>query len=315
MPRKNASIKPMLAHVGSIDDLQCKDCIFEPKVDGIRALCHISTSMTLYTRSGHNITKQFPELNFRAQVNATQCILDGEIVAYNAHGNPEFNLLQGRDQLTRTQAIAEQAQAHPATFIVFDILEKNGVSLCNLTLLERKKILAKTIKDSPGIERIPYTHEGKKLWQLMKKRGLEGVMAKTIDGLYHPEERTSDWLKIKFLQSIDCIIVGYTQSKRLVSALALGLYDKKELLYIGKVGTGFSEKELTTLYAQIKKTPLAKEPLSDRTDLRDIIWLKPKLVCEIQYQEFTKKRHLRKPVFLRMRTDKKPVDCTVSSTW
>lgn len=300
----------MLSYVGKKEDLSRTDCIFEPKLDGFRALCYVNHTVYLKSRTGRDMTKQFPEFNFRKYIKAKSCIIDGEIVVYDQKGNPNFNLLQLHEGLTPHQISYASGEKRPATFVVFDILEKNGKSLCNYPLMERKKILQKTIKNGDGIELIAYTNDGKKLWQLMKKRGLEGVMIKQKESFYYPSKRTSVWLKLKFSQSIDCVIIGYTQEKRLISSLALGVYHNKKLIYLSKVGTGFNEQELRNLYAQFSLLKTDKPPVTD-CPFTTIIWVKPKLVCEVKYFEITKDRHLRKPVFIRLRTDKLPKNCTL----
>jgi bifunctional non-homologous end joining protein LigD len=311
MPKKENDFKPMLAKTGTIEDLERTDYIFEPKLDGIRVLCHINKTISLYTRTGRNITKQFPEITATRCVNTkTSCVLDGEIIVYNAKGIPDFNLIQGRYQLESEHDILQQAENLPATLVVFDILEKNHQSVCDKPLLERKKILSTIFHKAKTIELIPYTYEGKKLWKLMKKMGAEGVMAKEAESIYYPGRRVDTWRKIKFVETVDCIIIGYVQEKRAISALALGLYNKKKIVYMGKVGTGFTENDIKMLYEKIEKIPQTHAP-SLTKNIRSVIWIKPQLVCEIRYQEITKDGHFRKPVFIHLRPDKKPTDCTI----
>lgn len=290
----------MLSKLGTRDDLELPDYIFEPKLDGIRALCFVNKQMKFMTRNGLDITHQFPEFDFRDQIKARECILDGEIITYNKNGHPDFNLLQNRAQTD----IA-------ATYVVFDILELNGKSLINLPLLERKKILKKIIKERGSLEKVPFTTNGKKLWKLIKKHRLEGVMAKKSDSFYHPGRRTHDWVKIKSTHTLDCVVIGYTQEKRHVSSLALGLYKEHHLYYVGKVGTGFSATEIYNLYSKLQKIT-AKTPHAINAEYatRGIIWVKPKLVAEIEYLMMTKDQRLRAPVYIHLRFDKEPMQCT-----
>jgi len=301
---------PMLAAIGSKDDLERKDFIYEPKLDGYRALCYVNKQVKLFTRNEHDITDKFPELaDIRDAITAKSCVLDGELVVYNDDGLPNFQLVQGRDQLGSSLVIAQRSTQHPVTFIVFDILEYNGKSVMDKPLSERKKLLKKIIKDTDRITVIPFTTDGKKLWQQMTKLGVEGVMAKEAESLYYPGKRKKVWLKVKQFQTADCVIIGYTQEKRLISALALGMYDKKgNLVYVGNVGTGFSELEQKELYKKLKPLAIKKVPV-DGLQLKDIKWVKPKLVSEIKYLEFTKDKKLRNPVFLHLRTDKPPEEC------
>lgn len=288
----------MLAKIGAHEDLERKDWIFEPKLDGFRALCILKNNkLSFISRNNHDMTASYPEFQFRNQIKATNCVLDGEIVVYDKKGRTNFNLLQNR-----------KISPVPATYVAFDILSKNGKDLTHLTLLERRKILQATIIDGNHLETIASSRNGKLLWKEIKKHDLEGVMAKDAASLYYPGVRTNKWLKIKRHSTIDCIIVGYTQEKRQVSSLALGLYDGNQLLFIGKVGTGFSEKTVKELYSLFKKIEISKPRVIN--PIEEVIWLKPKLVCEIKFAEVTKDKKLRSPVFLHLRDDKEPKECT-----
>ncbi len=306
---------PMLAMIGSKEDLERKDLIFEPKLDGYRALLYVDKDIELFSRNEHDITAQFPEFeNIRDAINAKSCVLDGELICYDAEGNPNFELIQGRSQLGSKMIITIRAQDNPATFVVFDILEYNGKSVLDKPLLERKKLLEKIIGKSDRIVTIPYAHDGKKMWKEILKRDAEGVMAKQSEGHYYPGKRKDVWIKIKQFETIDCIVIGYTQERRLISSLALGVYDKKgNLVFIGNVGTGFDEAMQKELYKKLQ--PLHENiAIEGRTKLSGIKWVKPVLVVEVKYLEFTKDKKLRHATFLRIRTDKTAEQCTLPIT-
>lgn len=293
----------MLCMLGDTHDLTHKGYIYEPKLDGIRAICYMGPKgIKLITRNGIDITHQFPEFKFAKNIKAISCVIDGEIVTYDKKGHSDFNLLQNR-------AIS----GIPATFVVFDILEKNGKSLIDLPLSERKKILESTLKDGNGLEVVFHTTEGKKLWKAAKKFHLEGVIAKKLDEPYYPDTRVNHWIKIKFTKELECVIIGFTQDKRNVSSLALGLYKRGKLYYVGKVGTGFDEGDIADLYKKFQ-TALAKECLAVNCETapNGIIWVKPKFVANIKYFQMTRDKRLRGPVYLHLRTDKKPSECTFS---
>lgn len=271
--------------------------IYEPKLDGFRALCFVNSSMKFISRNDIDITdKFFKDADFRKNIKAKTCVLDGEIVAYDKAGKPSFNLLKNG------------AQAH---YIVFDILMKDGKSLTNKPLLERKKILDEVLSDGDYIQKIPYTKQGKLLWNKVVTYGLEGVMAKEVDSIYYPGERSHVWLKIKLLNTLDAVIVGYKTGKRIISSLALGLYDDQGVLtYIGNVGTGFNDALLEELYPKLHSLETKMAPIKKTdSDVDAIIWMKPKLVCEVKYQQITSYNILRIASFLRLRIDKKPADC------
>lgn len=289
-------ILPMNAYTADSSMLKNKKYFFEPKLDGIRALCFANKTLKFVSRSGRNITSEYKEFNFRTSINAKSCILDGEIVVYNKQQNPSFSLWQ---------------QGYEAHFAVFDILMKDGKSLMGLPLIERKKILNQTVTDSDIIEKVFYTKNGPGLWKEIKKRNLEGVVAKEENSFYFPGIRSSVWLKIKLVKTIDCIIVGFTSGRRALSSLLLALYDEhKKLRYIGKVGTGFSQDLIKQLLEKFKKIE-QKRPLLENIKDKNVTWIKPKLVCEINYTEFTPQGHLRHPSFKQLRPDKKPADATI----
>jgi len=301
---------PMLAKVGDKKGLSKKGFIFEPKLDGTRALCYKNKELKFINRRNTNITHRYPEFKFAENINAKSCILDGEIIVYDKKGNPDFNLLQKREQLDKKLLIELRSGQYPATYVVFDILKKDGKDLTRLPLSKRKEILQKTVQDSKTTEKIFWTTNGKKLWKEITKRKLEGVMAKKKDSKYYAGKRTPAWLKIKFLKTIDCIIVGYTQEKRVISALALAIYDEGRLKYIGRVGTGFTTNFLQQLHDKLKKSKTKKVPVK-YTGSKKIQWVKPEYVCEVRYLEISKDKKLRAPAFLRMRYDKPPKECVL----
>lgn len=284
----------MNAHIGDKSLLERTDYIFEPKLDGIRALCYVNKTMRFVSRNNKEL--DYPELHQRSAIKAKQAILDGEVIAFDQHGVPSFNALQ----LGGTPYYA-----------VFDILMKDNEVLVNKPIEERKKILHKTVKQTTHINLIPFTDDGKKMWREIKKKQLEGVMAKLKGSRYYPGIRSYVWLKIKERNTIDCIIIGYTKEKRAVSSLALALYDdKKKLRYIGKTGTGFSQETIDMLAAKFKKLKKIENPFAD-LKVRGIIWIEPKLVAEIKYVQITPYGMLRISAFVRLRPDKKPEECTV----
>lgn len=295
----------MKAKIGDKSYLNKKGYIYEPKLDGYRALCYVNDNIKLISRNGKSFNETFPSLtNFRQNIKAQSCILDGEIIAYDKHGNPNFSLLDSYANLS---------------YVVFDILELNSKLLIKEPLDERKKILNEIVRQGNGIEINFFTQNGQALWDEMFKRNLEGVMAKKANGHYYPGKRTDQWVKIKSFNTIDCVIVGYASGRRNVSSLALGLYDQdKKLHYIGNVGTGFNDEILTELEKMLKplhdpklEIVLSKDRGSDwLRSVKKIKWVKPKLVCEVKYQEVTSYGILRIPVFKRLRIDKKPLECT-----
>jgi bifunctional non-homologous end joining protein LigD len=302
-------IKPMLAQIGKKPDLSKKGYFFEPKLDGTRAICTITPrQITFINRRNNNITRRYPEIvnELREVINAERCILDGEIVVYDDKGNPSFNLLQKREQVDKLFEIELRSSEYPATYVVFDILDLNGKSLLSLPLVKRKEILDGVVQNGKHVEKIYSTENGKALWKEVVKRKLEGVMAKPKASLYHAGERPPVWLKIKYLKTLDCVIAGYTHEKRIISSIAVAAYRNGKLHYLGRVGTGFTEEFLKDLHKKLKRV---SKPSVVNPPRHPIFWVKPELVCEVEFLELTKRLELRAPSFQRLRYDKPVKEC------
>ena len=286
-------LAPMLVSIGTEKDLSNEKTIYEPKLDGIRALCYVNHALRFYSRNNRNITADYPEFDFRESIRAKNAILDGEIVVLDKSLAPRFELWQA---------------GHTAVYFVFDILMLNGKSLLTTPLHERKQILDEVILDGGALEKVLYTRHGELLWKEMLKRNMEGVIAKKQESLYYPGKRAKAWLKIKTFKTLEALIIGYTTGKRTISSLALGIYDEERLQYIGNVGTGFNQATLDMVEALLQKLKQAKPTVN--VTIPGIQWVKPLLICEIKYLEFTKAGILRAPVFLKLRPDKDPHSIT-----
>jgi len=300
----------MLAAMGSKDDLDREGYVFEPKLDGTRALCYVNSTMKFVNRRGHEITERYPEFAFRDQIKARSCVLDGELIVYDNRGNPSFHLLQKREQSKPSIAKFLSIQ-HPATYVIFDILELEGKELLSKRLEERKKIMHEVLREGHHLQSIAFTRDGRKLWKVVEQRKLEGVMAKRVNSYYEPGKRSDAWLKIKALKTIDCVLLGYTSEIRTISALALGLYFGDELRYVGRVGTGFTEKYLEELRPLLDDILADKPPVTSYPSEPTITWVKPELIAEVEILELTKDKHLRAPSFRRLRNDKDIKDCVI----
>lgn len=294
----HSKYQAMNAYITTTETLTKPGYIFEPKLDGVRALCFYEKGeITLMSRNDLDITNRyFSDLKTTGAIHAKSCVLDGEIIAFDKEGRPDFLALKN---------------GAGAEYVIFDILMKDGKSLMDMPLMERKKILDQTLFPEGIFKKIVYTPDGKWLWNEVIKMDLEGVMAKERDGLYYPGKRSNVWLKIKIHNTVDCIIIGYKAEKRGISALALALYDDQgKLVHIGNVGTGFSEATIEKLLKVLE--PLSTDKPQVEEQLKGMHWVKPKLVAEIKYQELTPYQKLRIPVFIRLRNDKKAADCTMA---
>ena len=304
--------KPMLAKVAS-DAFTDKDWIFEIKWDGFRAIAYVEKPFSLRSRNEKELKGNFPELEELTRL-SSNLVVDGEIIVMR-EGKPDFQTLLERGQAVSKSEIERQTRRAPVTYIVFDILEKDGQPLTNLPLMERKKILKDSLKEGDHVLLCDYIEErGEEYFKLVLDKGLEGVVAKQEDSCYEEGLRTGSWIKIKKLKTCDCVIFGYTtgeQSRgKTFGALLLGLYDSGKPVYVGKVGTGFTEQMLGILIDKFEKIKTDIAPFTtERGD--KVTWLEPKLVCEVAYQVATRDMRLRMARFKRLREDKSPSECTI----
>ena len=291
-----------------------KDWIFEIKWDGIRAVSYVNEELTIRSRNDKELKGNFPELEELSSL-ARKAVFDGEIVVMK-EGKADFQTVLERSQLTSKRDIEFMARDSPATYVVFDILEKDDKPLLDLPLIERKEILKQTLKEGKHVILSMYVEErGEDYFQEAVKRGVEGIMAKKKDSRYLPGARSESWLKMKKLRTCDCVIFGYTAGegarKGSFGALILGLYEKSKPVFVGKVGTGFSEETLRELMGLFEGLKTDERTLEVVDVPERITWLRPELVCEVGYQVVTRDFRLRMPRFHGLRADKAPAECTV----
>jgi bifunctional non-homologous end joining protein LigD len=303
--------KPMLAREAD-KPFTNEDWIFEVKWDGFRAIAYVGEDFSLRSRNQKELIYNFPELE-ELKKQPHKVVLDGEIIILN-QGKLDFQALLERGKARTMAEIQLRTEQTPAVYVVFDILEKDDKPLIDLKLMERKRILRETVEESEHVLLADYVEEkGEIYYEAVLEKGLEGVMAKKKDSPYQQGIRSGNWLKIKRLRSCDCVIFGYTKGtgarKSTFGALLLGLYAKDgKPVYIGKVGTGFSQERLKVLSTAFHKIETEMAPFIVDV-IGEVRWLKPKLVCEIIYQVVTTDGRLRMPRFQRLRDDKSPSEC------
>ncbi|OQP56990.1 DNA ligase [Niastella vici] len=296
-------IIPMLATLTD-DAFDDKDWIFEIKYDGYRAVAYINDNdVTIMSRKNLSFNKKFPPVVEALQELGLEAVLDGEIVALNEEGKSEFQLLQQWQKTGEGELI----------YYAFDLLWLNGYNLMDLPLYERKAILQHILPEHPMVRYSDHIEQkGKEFFEAAIQQGLEGIMAKTIDGPYTPTVRTRQWLKIKANQRQEVVIGGFTEtrgSRSHFGALVLGVYEKNKLIYIGHTGSGFTEQSLSAVYKKLRPlitttTPFAQKPKTNMP----CTWVKPVLVCEVKFSEWTKDNILRQPIFMGLREDKNAKD-------
>jgi bifunctional non-homologous end joining protein LigD len=297
--------------------------IYEIKFDGFRALAVKRDGETeLLSRSEKNLTPRFPEIAdaFRA-LPCRDGIFDGEIVALDKQGRSSFQLLQMANMPGQPRA--------PLCFYTFDLLNLDGIDLTNFPLSKRKEILQALIQ--PAHEPIRFSADirgdPEKLLDEIRKRGLEGIVAKRLDTKYEAGQRTGSWQKIKIINEQEFVIGGYTApkgSRDFFGAILVGYFEKEKLIFASKVGSGFNQALLASLHKQFQKLerddcPFVNLPekRSGRygqgvtaSEMKRCTWIEPKLVAQICFTEWTRDGHLRHPVFMGLREDKKPTEVT-----
>jgi bifunctional non-homologous end joining protein LigD len=279
----------------------------ELKVDGIRALCFIQESrVEIYMRSGNRCDRQYPELTVLPhQVKAKQAVLDGEIAAVDEKGVPTFSLIQPRIMAADAAAIAHMTRTRPVTIFLFDLLYLDGWDLRGAALADRRKLLETVVTRQGPVKISEAFPPSRELVEVVKQSGLEGLVAKRRDSRYE-SHRSRDWLKLKLVDQQEFVICGYTVGEReFFGALVLGVYEKGKLRWAGNVGTGFDAKLLSSIRALLDQRVQETAPVPlDPKMPKDIVWVKPELVCEVKFANWTPDKRLRAPVFLGLRVDK-----------
>lgn len=306
-------IPPMLAKPGKLPE-EDDDYGFEIKWDGIRAILYISKGhVRILSRNLKDITKQYPELlALGTALPAEQAVLDGEIVAFTTDGRPSFSRLQGRMGLASSKSIALKMQEIPATYVIFDLLELNGISLLDKPYTERRKLL-ESLQLTGTNWQVPAYKQGKGLELLTASRtlDLEGIIAKRLDSPYQAGKRPGTWLKIKNQLRQELVIGGYVpgQGARLgyIGALLVGYYDNNQLVYAGAVGTGFSKATLNKLEKLLAPLKQQKNPFDQVPPQREATFVRPQLVAEFEFTEWTPNNTLRHPSFKGLRDDKQAI--------
>ena len=302
------SIKPMLARTGEPFDRP--DWVFEMKYDGYRLLIEKDgDKVVLRSRNGHDLTANFPELEMSAsRLPFSQFLIDGEVVVHDERGVPSFSLLQQRARHRGEIAIARAAIHQPVTFYAFDLPQTLHYDLRDLPLVKRKALL-KTMLPSTGPVRFSdhFETSGIEAFKAVVKLGLEGVVGKRADSRYR-SGRSDDWIKVRAQRTGDFIIAGWLPNKSNpddVGSIAVAEYRGDVLTFCGRVGSGLGSAVRSELDQRLKK--LGKgSALIDGERYR---WVKPKLVCEVAYKEYTRDGSLRQPSFQRFRDDKSPEEC------
>jgi bifunctional non-homologous end joining protein LigD len=286
--------------------------LFETKWDGVRAICAVTRQQVLaVSRIGRELLPQFPELaKLRGAFKKLPVVIDGEIVSLDKKGRSSFQRLQPR--INRLNGEADPGA--PVTFVVFDILAIGVDDVRQEPLEDRKALLKKHVRAGDAILMLSahVARNGVKLFEKARRQGLEGIVAKRRDSHYR-SGRSRDWLKIKVIKSQEFVICGWTEpagSRRYFGALLLGVYDRGELIYAGHAGTGFDARTLAALFGKLARIETKRPPFRRVPKVNaPVHWVKPMLVAEVKFGEWTREGVLRQPVYVGLRVDKTPKQC------
>jgi bifunctional non-homologous end joining protein LigD len=293
--------------------------IYELKFDGIRLIATKGREkVSLLSRNQNDLSARFPEIvDAVKNLPADEFVLDGEVVALDEEGRSSFQLLQAREM---------EGRKTPIYFYAFDLLELDGKSLLSLPLEARKNVLEKLCAGA-GDPRIRYSGaiggQANQLLREVQRRGLEGIIGKLRNSIYEPGRRSGAWIKLKCVNEQEFVIGGYTPpqgARKHFGAILVGYYKDRDLVFAGKVGTGFTTKSLAALHKKFRAEERADCPFVDLPSkqngqwvlgitpsmMKKIHWINPKFVAEIKFAEWTRDGKLRAPVFMGLREDKKP---------
>lgn len=295
------SIKPMLATLVK-EAFNDEEWIYEIKWDGYRAIAEIQGGhVSLYSRNLLSLKDRFPAIYQSLKKIRFDAVLDGEIVVVDDAGYPDFHMLQD---------YRRSKEGH-LLYYVFDLLYCDGHDLTNLPLIRRKDVLKKVLPSLPGIRYTDHvTRDGVVFFDIVKEKGLEGMVAKHSRSVYQVGRRSLQWLKVKSRMTQEAVIGGFTEPggvRKHFGALVLGVYENDDLVYIGHTGGGFSEKSLTEIRDKLdplvrKTSPFTIKPKTNRA----VKWVEPELVCEVFFHGWTNDGLMRQPTFIGLREDKSP---------
>ncbi len=296
--------KPMLAKQ-SRQIIDNPAWLYEMKYDGYRVISRIENGKAeLYSRNANSYSKIFQSITDELNSISEDVILDGEVVIEDESGISNFQLLQNY----------QSTQEGILKYYVFDIIYLNGYDITGFPLLKRKELLELFFKNYRFVNILKTKYQiggGKVLFENLSAKGYEGVIAKDPESTYLAGRRADTWLKIKTTMMQEAIICGYTSpqnSRQYFGSIILGIYKGENIKYIGKCGTGFTEASLKELHSYFDKLKTSTSPFSTIPKLNGtkgkVYWLKPELVCNIKFLEWTQDEHMRNPVFMGLRNDK-----------
>ncbi|MGN6217575.1 MAG: DNA ligase D [Solirubrobacterales bacterium] len=309
------NVVPMLARLSTLPRDDGKWAV-EVKWDGVRAIAYCRPGrLQLQTRNLNDVTAQYPEVRrLSRRLGSRDAVLDGELVAFDENGKPSFERLQQRIHNTDQNVVRRRMKTHPIVYIVFDLLYFDGRDLTAEPYSRRREILEELELSGESWQTPGHSvGHAKELLEASREQGLEGVMLKRVDSTYSPGKRTGAWLKVKNTLRQEMVIGGWTpgegRRRNQIGALIVGYFEqeggRRVLRYGGKVGTGFSERDLTALAARLAPLKSEENPFGAGPHPPQVTrFVEPRLVAEIEFREMTKEGILRHPAYKGLREDK-----------
>ncbi len=312
-------IRPMLATAGELPrPAEEARWAYEMKWDGVRAVTYAEPGrVRVLTRNDREVARTYPELGRAADLlGGTPAVLDGEIVALDKGGRPDFGLLQQRMHVVDPAQIRTLVERVPVAYLVFDLLHLAGRDLLDLPYMARRELLEQLDLDGDGFAVPPaFAGDAHAALATSLERGLEGVVAKRRDSRYEPGRRSRHWLKVKHVRMQEVVVGGWRpgagRREGTIGSLLVGVPGPDGLAYVGHVGTGFSDAVLDALDGMLRPLRQPASPFATevpRADARDAVWVEPRLVGEVAYGEWTRDGRLRHPTWRGLRPDKSPAD-------
>jgi len=282
---------------------------FEIKWDGIRTIVIVKDDeIKIYSKSGRDLSAKFPELlKDRKKILISNGIFDGEIVCIDQEGRPEFSKVISRMHSSGEASIGKASKSNPVFCYLFDIINMDGKDVTAEPLEKRKEWLDSIIKANGHFRISELLEDGEALFQASRAMNLEGIMAKRKGSKYYIDQRSDQWLKIKFRNEADCFILGYTKGQgdrsALFGSMHLGQYDDVgNLIYKGRVGTGFDTKKMKFLLSKLNALKSVDKYIDEKVDKeKETTWLEPMLKCEIMYASMSSNDTFREPVFVKLK--------------
>jgi bifunctional non-homologous end joining protein LigD len=285
---------------------------YEFKWDGVRALLDISEGgVRLVSRNGNDVTGGYPELVALAE-SEDDALLDGEIVVF-VDGRPSFQRLQSRMHVRSKREVARLAAESPVAFVAFDLLRRYGVDLTGRPWRERRASLERWLGGAAGWTLSPSFDDGPATEQVARAHGLEGVVAKRVDGPYRPGARSDDWRKLRFSRGGEFVVIGWEAPNERpddLSSLVVAQWTGEAFELAGKVGSGLSASIVRSLRPLLQARRTSAVPGVPRSAGRVLHWVEPTAVVDVEFSAWTEDHKLRHPVFRGIRTDKTPEEAT-----